>query len=216
MGFNILDLLLPRETKFYGYFNQLSDHILNSSIAFRDLAAQIETLSEDELKKRIFTINDYESKGDQTVMTIIEELSGCFITPFDRDDIHTLAIHMDRPLDTLKGLTRKMEMYKIRKMSTNVCQFADIVVSIATIQQKIIYDLSTKSKVRKKVENMHALENQADELFHSSMAELFNKDDKVLTVEMVKCKEVYELLESTVNSIDHIGKVVRGIKLKNG
>ncbi|MPN49761.1 hypothetical protein SDC9_197383 [bioreactor metagenome] len=76
--------------------------------------------------------------------------------------------------------------------------------------------MRTKQKVRKKVEQMHKLENQADELFNVSMAELFCRKDTVLTVEMVRVKEVYESLEATVDSLDDIGKLVRGIKIKNG
>ncbi len=218
MGFNLLDLLLPRETKFFDFLEELSGYVLNCSVTFRDLAVQIETLSPDELKKRIFTIRDYERKGEQVEMTIIEELSRCFITPLDREDIHTLAINMEKPLDELKDLARKIEIYKIRKMTTNVCQFCDIIVSIAKLQQEVVHDLRLKQrqKIRKKAEQMHKLENQADELFNISMAELFCNKEAVLTVEMVQIKEIYESLEMTIDRLDDIGKLVRGIKIKNG
>ncbi len=200
------------------YLNELSDHVLNSSITFRDLVVQIETLSEEELKKRILIIKEYELKGDQVERTMIEELVRCFITPLDREDLHTLAVDLDKPLDLLKDLTRKIEVYQIRKMPINVCKFADIIVEIATIQKDIVRDLSTKQKVRYKVEQMHKLENQADELFDVSMAELFHGKDResVLTIGMVKLKEVYEGLEETVDRLDDVGKLVRGIKIKHG
>ncbi len=216
MGFNILDLLLPRETKFFDFLDQLSEHVYNSCVAFRDLAIQIETLPEDERKKRIYTVKDYEHKGDLAEVTIIEELSLCFITPLDREDIHTLAVNLERPLDELKDLVRKIEIYQINKLPINVCQFCEIMVAIAKLQLEIIRDLRTRQKVRKKVEQMHKLENQADELFNISMAELFCHRDAVLTVEMVQLKEIYESLEAAINALDDIGKLVRGIKIKNG
>ncbi|OQA83958.1 MAG: putative pit accessory protein [Lentisphaerae bacterium ADurb.Bin242] len=216
MKFSILDLLLPRETKFFDLLDQLSDYVYNSCFTFRDLVVQIETLSEDERKKRFFTIKDFEHRGDQMEMTIIEELSRCFITPLDREDIHTLAVNLERPLDELKDLIRKIEIYQIHKLPINVCQFCDIIVSLAKLQQDIVCDLHTRQKVRKKVEQMHKLENQADELFNISMAELFCRQDAVLTVEMVQLKEIYESLEAAVNGLDDIGKLVRGIKIKNG
>ncbi|MBF0398425.1 MAG: hypothetical protein HQK78_16735, partial [Desulfobacterales bacterium] len=64
------------------------------------------------------------------------------------------------------------------------------------------------------IENMHVLENEADELFHRSMAELFLKEED--TLHILKFKEVYEQLESVVDSVDYIGKLVRGIKVKQG
>jgi uncharacterized protein Yka (UPF0111/DUF47 family) len=63
---------------------------------------------------------------------------------------------------------------------------------------------------------MHKLENQADTLFHVCMAELFGSDEKYQTIEMTKLKELYELLEALVDSIDYVGKLVRCIKMKHG
>jgi len=217
MGFKIIDLLLPRETKFFDYLEELGAHILNSSTAFRDLVVQIEGLSDEEIKKRLYAIRDYEVKGDVVEMTIIDELSRCFITPLDREDIHLLAINMDKPLDVLKGISRKMEIYHIHHMPLNACKFADIIVSIAKLQYELICDLRTKQKVKKKLEAMHRLENQADELFQDSLAELFGKNgNECPTIDTIKAKELYEMLEAVVDSIDYIGKLVRGIKIKHG
>ena len=113
MKFNLLDLLLPRETKFFDYLDQMSDFILNSSNALSDLIVHIECLSEEEIKKRLYAIRDYEQKGDNIEETIIEELGGTFITPLDREDIHTLAMNMDLSLDILKGVSRKIEFMQI-------------------------------------------------------------------------------------------------------
>ncbi len=216
MRFKLLDLLLPRETKFFDYLNQLSELILQSSVAFRDLAVQIESLSEDEIKKRLFAIRDFEQKGDVLEETIIEELGRCFITPLDREDIHTLAINMSKSLDILNCISRKMEIYKIQKVPMNVCQFADIATNIAKIQFDLIHELSNHKQMKKKAEMMHKLENQADTLFHVCMAELFGSDEKYQTIEMTKLKELYELLEALVDSIDYVGKLVRCIKMKHG
>ncbi len=127
MKFNLLDLLLPRETKFFDYLNQMSDLILNSSNALTDLVVHIESLSEEEIKKRLYAIRDYEQKGDNIEETIIEELGRTFITPLDREDIHTLAMNMDLSLDILKGVSRKIEFYNIRKMPLNMCKFSEII-----------------------------------------------------------------------------------------
>lgn len=216
MKFNLLDLLLPRETKFFDYLDQMSDFILNSSNALSDLIVHIECLSEEEIKKRLYAIRDYEQKGDNIEETIIEELGGTFITPLDREDIHTLAMNMDLSLDILKGVSRKIEFYNIRKMPLNVCKFAEIIAASAKLQSDLVHELRTKKQVRKKVDAMHHLEKQADDLFHNCMADLFCKDDNFQTIEMTKLKELYELLEEVVDSIDYIGKLVRGIKIKHG
>jgi uncharacterized protein Yka (UPF0111/DUF47 family) len=216
MRLKIFDLLLPRETKFFDYLNQLSEMILSSCQSLRDLAVQIESLNDEEIKKRLFAIRDFEQKGDVLEETIIEELGRCFITPLDREDIHTLTINMDKSLDILNCISRKMEIYKIQKVPMNVCHFTDIATNIAKIQYDLIHELSNHKQMKKKAEAMHKLENQADTLFHTCMAELFSADEKYQTIEMTKMKELYELLEALVDSIDYVGKLVRCIKMKHG
>lgn len=216
MGLNIIDLLLPRETKFFDLLAQLSDQIMMGCSIFRDLIIQIEGLSEEEIKKRLIIIKDCERKSDECKGAIMDALWRTFITPIDREDIHTLAINMERSLDILNGTSRKIEIYNIRKIPVNVCTFTDIIVDIAKLQCEIVHGLQVKKGVRKKVEAMHELEHRADELYHNSLAGLFNEDEKYLTVENMKLKELYEHLESVVDSIDYIGKLIHGIRMKQG
>lgn len=216
MRINLMDLLLPRETKFYHLLKQMGDLLIISCMAFRDLVVQIESLSEEEIRKRLFSIKDCEQKGDKLEVMILDELDRTFITPIDREDIQTLTLQLDKSLDILNGISRKVEMYKIREMPLNICKFADIVASIATLANELLDDLRNKKEVKDKVEAMHRLENQGDELFHESMAELFGSEEKYQTIEMTKLKEFYEHLENLIDCIDFFGKQIRGIRMKQG
>jgi uncharacterized protein Yka (UPF0111/DUF47 family) len=77
-----------------------------------------------------------------------------------------------------------------------------------------VKQLHKKTYLDEIVNKMHALENEADELFHVSMAELFS--DKNNPIHIIKFKEFYEHLESVVDAIDYVGKLIRGIKVKLG
>jgi len=96
----------------------------------------------------------------------------------------------------------------------NVCKFADIIVNINKQMGIAVKHLRKKEDVDAVVNLMHGLENDADELFHVSMAELFS--DKSNSIHIIKFKEVYEHLENVVDAIDYVGKIVRGIKVKQG
>lgn len=214
MGFNIFDLLLPRETKFFTQMEQQIDHLIIASEIFKDLVTKIEQLSEEEIKKYLYAIKEAESKGDEVEYKLIDELNRTFITPLDREDIHTLSINVDRALDVLTSISRKIEIYHIRKVPVNVCRFADIIVRIATESKGLIGLLEKKGDLLQTITKMHAMENEADDLFHECMAELFNDNNN--PVYIIKFKEVYEHLESVVDAIDYVGKIVRGIKVKQG
>ncbi|MBF0117776.1 MAG: DUF47 family protein [Desulfobacterales bacterium] len=214
MGFNILDLLLPRETKFFDYMLKEAEIFLDGCRIFQQLINKIEELSEDEIKKMVWEVKQKELEGDRLERTIIDELNKTFITPLDREDIHLIVTNLDKSLDILNSLSRKLQIYKIRKVPPNVSKFVFIIVNITEQMISCLKFLETKKEVLSCIENMHVLENEADELFHRSMAELFLKEED--TLHILKFKEVYEQLESVVDSVDYIGKLVRGIKVKQG
>ncbi|MBM4084468.1 MAG: DUF47 family protein, partial [Planctomycetes bacterium] len=181
---------------------------------FHDLIAHLDALPEEEVKKRLAEIKDCELKGDEVETRIIDELSSTFITPLDREDIHLMAINIDRCLDIVNTISSKMDAYGIRKVPANVRNFVDIIVEISGQLQPLVAALSAKSDVSDIAERMHGLENRADYLFQLSMAELFREETN--PIKIIKFKEVYEHLEAVVDAVDYIGKIVRGVMVKHG
>lgn len=214
MGFNIFDLLLPRETKFFVFMRHQVEYLTTGTTIFKDLVEHLESMSEAQIKEKLTAIKECESNGDIKEREIFDALNKTFITPIDREDIHTLAINVDRSLDILNSISRKIEIYNIRKVPANVCAFADIIVRITAQLDILIIRLQSKKNIDEVIHKMHTLETEADELFHVSMAELFS--DNGNPVYIIKFKEFYEHLESIVDAIDYVGKLVRGIKVKLG
>jgi uncharacterized protein len=214
MRLNLLDLLLPRETKFYTYFDEQIDALIDGCKVFMDLLSHIETLSEEVIQEKIDAINEYELKADIIERRIIDELHKTFITPIDREDIHLMAINIDKSLDILNSISRKFKIYRIRKVPPNVCKLAEVIYEIAGELKELFALLKRKEKLDELVQRMHGLENKADDIFYRGMAELFSGDYP--PIEVIKIKEVYEHLENIVDSIDFIGKLVRGIMVKLG
>jgi predicted phosphate transport protein (TIGR00153 family) len=215
MKFNILDLLLPREVKFFKYMISQAEIFIEGCELFKKLATTIDKISEDEAKNIILRINEFEQKGDDLEHKIIDELHKTFITPLDREDIHSIAINIDKSLDILNSISRKFEIYGIRNVPINVCRFADVIVEISIELRNLFTALESKKDINDIVKRMHGLENKADTLFYTSVAELFS-NGKYNPVEIIKYKEIYEHLESIVDSVDFIGKIVRGIAVKQG
>lgn len=214
MKFNILDLLLPRETKFYDYFNKQVLILLDGAKTFRDLVANLGKYNEETMKLKINEVKEHEIKGDGVEKKIIEELNLTFITPFDREDIHTMAITLDRALDILNSVSQKIEIYGIKEFPKYVLNYSEIIVEISQELVALIGDLKQKKNITNITKKMHSLENKADYLFHISMNDLFS--GKYSPIEIIKYKEFYEHLEDVVDVIDYIGKCVRGIMVKQG
>jgi len=214
MKFNPLDILLPRETKFYAYMSEQVDVLLDACKCFKGFVDGLKDLSDDDFKKRILAVKECEHRGDNVERRIIDELHKTFITPFDREDIHTIAINIDKAMDILNSITQKFEVYRIRSVPVNVRKFADVLIEIASELRLMMKALGEKEDIMVHVEKLHGLENTADHMFRWSMAELFDGEHN--PIDIIKFKEVYEYLEGITDLIDYVGKLVRGVKVKQG
>jgi uncharacterized protein len=209
----ILDLLLPREVAFFKYMNEQVDVFCQACQDFRDMVNDISKLSEDEIHLKVSKIGELEMQGDQRERFIIRELHRTFITPLDREDIHSIVISIDKSLDILNDVSLKFEIYRIRTLPINVMKFANIIVDISIDLKRLINNLESKKDLPLLLKKMHRLENDGDQLFRMSMAELFTGKNPI---EIIKFKEIYEHLEDVVNSVEYIAKLVRGIMVKQG
>jgi uncharacterized protein len=214
MRFSLLDILLPRETKFYTMLSKQADILKEGCSAFAALVSTIDTLSEEEIKKKLGEINSIEQKGDDIEHLIIEELHKTFITPIDREDIHLVTINLDKCLDILNSIAKKIEIYRIRTLPHDVTKFTDIIAEMVTEVGNLVAAIKTKKEINAIIGKMHAIENKADYLFHMSVADLFTREKDA--VQIIKFKEIYEHLEEIVDSMDFIGKLVRGVMVKVG
>jgi uncharacterized protein len=213
MGLSVLDLLLPRETAFFDYMNEQAEVFCQACEEFKRMTVDIEHLDPDQMRRRISAIKEYELKGDEVERTIIDKLDTTFITPLDREDIHAIVVEVDKSLDILNDTAQKIEIYGIKKVPDNVVRFAEILVDVSAEQRRLIASLKDRKDTAIIAKKIHKLENDADHLFHTSIAELFSVKDPV---EIIKLKGVYENLESVINSVDHVGKRVRGVCVKQG
>jgi uncharacterized protein len=214
MAFNFLDLLLPREGKFFDYLTQQTANLLEGCLLFKESIECSGPTTAEEQKRCFALIKECEHKGDALELKILDELNETFITPIDREDIHSIVTETDTALDILNGTARKMEVYRITSVPDNIRTFTGIIVAIVQELALIIKSMKQKTTIKNGIANMHKMENEADELFHQCMLELFSNGYSA--VDIVKMKEIYERLESVVDVVDRIGKMIRGIRVKTG
>ncbi|MCE5272900.1 DUF47 family protein [bacterium] len=214
MNFNILDLLLPREIKFFKYMNDQVDLFSEGCTVFRTFLSRLKQLSDEEIHSEVSKIKDLELKGDAIERMIIDQLDRTFLTPLDREDIHSIAVGLDNSLDRINNLAQKIEIFQIKDAPPAVMNFANLIVDMSIEMKKLIFNLEGKKDITIIVSKIHTLETEADFLFHTAMADLINSKNNL--VYMIKFKDLYENLEDLINSIDRIAKLIRGIVVKRG
>jgi uncharacterized protein len=169
----------------------------------------------EERKTVGITIKSIERKGDDLTNGILEELYKTFITPFDREDIATLASTLDDVLDLIYGVSEKIEYYHFNNISTYMVEMAkQIQLGCLQIQVAIsgLEKMGKEDKILKACKELSRIESQVDVIFHDAISGLF--DNEKDPIELVKQKELFQNIEKIANKIEDVSKVVKTILIK--
>jgi uncharacterized protein len=208
MGFKLLDLLLPRESSFFTHMNEQAENFLRACEHFHAFLSTIEQMDEMAIHQHVSDIQSFKVRGDEIKRYILEDLDAVFITPMDREGIHSIVSNLGQCTDSLNTLSRRIEIYGIRSVPETVVRFCGLMMDIASELNRLIQNLKSKKDIPTILKRMHMLEQEANALFHSAVAGLFKTQDPI---GIIKFKELYEQFEYTVDRVNHIGKVVCGI-----
>src|SRR5215469_18903195 len=115
--------LLPRDTVFYDLFEGMSRHVVRSAEDLRQLA-----MGFPDISQHIQRIREDEHAADELAHQALDRLDRTFITPFDREDIHTLIGELDDIIDTIDALAKRFPLFHIRQMEEGFVKQADLLV----------------------------------------------------------------------------------------
>lgn len=208
----ILQLLSPKDKKFFPLFEQASTNLLEVS---NILLKALKTNDESERNVLIAEIQKLEHKGDEITHQIFHELSSSFITPFDREDIHTLATVVDDILDYINGSAKRMQLYNLKKPSPAMVRLAELILEGNTeLHNGIIAlkDLKNIDKVSDICIKINYIENQADDVYDTAVAKLF--DEEKDAIEIIRVKEILQNLETATDKCEDAANVLESIIVK--
>jgi predicted phosphate transport protein (TIGR00153 family) len=201
---------MPREENFFVLFDESADLIVQGAKEFRSLLDDLENL-----ERRTKLIKDIEHKADEVTHATIQLLYQTFITPLDREHIYSLISKMDDILDFIEAASERMLLFDIRKSTPEMVALADICVKSAYDIKSMISGLNQMKKPQemlKKCVEINSLENEADHVLRSAIAKLFR--DEPDTRNLIKYKEIYELLETVTDRCEDVANIVESIVLE--
>jgi uncharacterized protein len=200
--------LIPRETKFFELFAGLSTSLTAGA---RLLRAILE--DPHDLEKRVAEMQAIEHEGDRATHAIIAKLNTSFITPFDREDIHRLASSLDDVLDFINAAAVRLVMYKIAQPPIAAAELAGLIVLQAEELAIGVSLLEKNNGVLKHCEEVNRLEDEADDVSRKAIAVLFENEKD--PIQLIKMKELYEVLEYATDKAEDVANVLEAIVLKS-
>jgi hypothetical protein len=209
--------LLPREGNFFEMFNQHAERIVEAARAFSQLVANYNDPHLREQYNR--DVDNAERAADRVTHDVNRMIHQTFITPIDRDQIHTLINTMDDVADLIQDSAETMALYDVRQVNEEITRLTDLSVkccervkdAVALISK--LADPAAAEAALKTCEEIDRLESDADRVMRSAMSKLFREEPDVR--EVIKMKAIYELLETITDKCEDVANVIEGIVLEN-
>ncbi|MBO6025859.1 MAG: DUF47 family protein, partial [Bacteroidales bacterium] len=164
----------------------------------------------ENLKKEIKAC---ETEGDQVLHDFYSQLFATVLTPFDRGDVHELAEMMDTFLDRIDDSANIVLTRRFLAVDEELTTMAENIMFAAENLKSIIADLPMMYDKHKEIvrlcHEIKSLENENDVLYGSYISKLFQQDYNL--TEIIKRKDLVQVLENTTNSVKYISDKVRSI-----
>jgi len=199
----------PKEIDFFEIFDRASVNVTKAASLLVDLMENF-----DNIEAKSKEIYEVEQEGDILTHEIMKNLNKTFITPIDREDLHSLAASMDDVLDLIWGAVDRMVVFKIRETTKEAISMSKDLLVTTEIMQKAITNLKEKkySHVQDYCIEINRLENVIDRDFRDALGKLFDEvKDPIL---IIKWKEIYEHLEDASDRCEDVANVLEAIVLK--
>ncbi len=209
---SVLKFFLPKDRVFYSLFEEVATTLVLMGDTFTEALQQKDLTKRDALLKKL---EELEHKNDETTHRIFVELGSNFITPLDREDIHYLATSLDDIADYIWGAAKRIVNYQIDDKNNALNDFAEIISkSIKAINTSIfgLRDMKNIRDITASCVIVNSLENDADDLLDNTMMRLFNSN--ISPVELIKQKDIYQMLEVVTDKCEDAANVVESIIIK--
>ena len=209
--------LMPRDGNFFEMFDQHADRIVEAARAFSQLVANYHDPHLREQYNR--DVDNAERAADRVTHEVSRALHKTFITPIDREQIHSLINTMDDVADLLQDSAETMALYDVRTMTDEIRRLTELCVKCCERVRDVVRMLSniadpaTAEAALKTCEEIDRLESDADRVMRSAMSKLFREEPDVR--ELIKLKAIYELLETITDRCEDVANQVEGIVLEN-
>ena len=210
---SFFQFFVPKEKKFYPLYQQQAAYIDKAATLLRQMLVETDLDQLEALRKHI---KNCETEGDQVLRDFYSQLFATVLTPFDRDDVHELAEMMDTFLDRIDDSANIILTRRFLAVDEDLTTMADNIMFAAENLSTIITDmpkmLDNRKEITRLCQEIKTLENESDVLYGSYISKLFNNGYSL--TEIIKRKDLVQVLENTTNSVKYISDKIRSIVSK--
>jgi predicted phosphate transport protein (TIGR00153 family) len=197
----------PVDTSFYDLFTESANHLVKGA----DLLAEMLSEGADpvDVGQRM---RDAEHAADETTHAIVKRVNSTFITPFDREDIYSLASGLDDVMDMMDEVVDMILLYEVKELPAELSDQVEVLQRCAELTSAAMPNLRSMQSLEEYWIEINRLENTGDKNHRRILAHLFSGELK--TIEVLKLKDIVESLEDAIDAFEKVANIVEQIAVK--
>lgn len=199
-----------KEDEFFVALQEFAAIILEATEEFEDLVDNYV-----DLERKAVIIKEFESKCDQKTHDILTMVNESFVTPFDREDMHSIVKKMDDIVDKLEHIANRFLIFDVKTLKPGCQEITDLIV-LAVKEIVVLFEhlpeVKKNNKVKQQIIEINRIENEGDLVNRRNLQELFTNEKD--PIEVIKWKHIYEQLEGCLDSCESVTDIVEGVVIK--
>jgi uncharacterized protein len=198
--------LIPREHRFYELFQQ------QGALVSETLTELSKSLLEERSRHPRLRVLEHDC--DDVTHEIYNLTNRTFVTPMEQEDILLLAHSLDEVVDFAEEVADKMELYGITTVTESAKKFGECLANAGVELAKAVGMLEDFKGLDPVLKNVHRLENDGDQITRVALQKLFEGNHQA-PADLIKWKDLYALLESTLDECESVAEIIETISIKN-
>ena len=166
-----------------------------------------------EGRSRHARLRDLEHDCDDATHAIHNLVNSTFATPLDQGDILLLASSLDDIVDLAEETADKVDLYRVQSITDRAKEMGEYLAKAGVEIAAALKNLEGFAELQPHRAEIHRLENESDRMVRVAIGDLFSGVKDVS--ELVKWKDIYDLLEETMDACEHAANVMETIAIKN-
>lgn len=183
----------------------------------QEASARFSALVNDysDVNEKVRAMKNIESECDSIVHNILSELNGCFVTPFDREDIYAITRQIDCIVDSLEEVSNRFVVFGVDAVRPEALKMAELIrqaIDALKILFNHLKDVKKPLRVMEQVIEVNRIENEGDIVYRDALAHLFRTETD--PIEIIKWKHLFEQMEGALDACEDVANIIEGVVMK--
>ncbi|RMD85904.1 MAG: DUF47 domain-containing protein [Candidatus Dadabacteria bacterium] len=198
--------LFPRNDLFFDLFVEAAENMKRAAELMRDLCN-----GKPQREEIVGAIREVEHKGDKTTRKLLKLLAKSFITPIEREDIHSLSSSIDDVVDFIDEAASTFVMLKADEPIEEYKKQSELLLHSTRLINdavKLIREPKNRQKCLGLASKIYDIESQGDSLHNQAIARLFSEE-----TDPIKILRWYKLCDCLEDALDGTQRVANTIEM---